>query len=86
MKACPSSRRVRALPTRDSGTTMKTKIASFNGQQFVAERDGDELLIFMVHADPLYSPIMAQDRKVVRTVADLNILNRGLKKQEGRNA
>ncbi len=63
--------------TRDSGSAMKTKIASFNGQQFVAERYGDELLIFIVHADPLQPMIMGtQDRQGVRSVADLNRHNR----------
>jgi hypothetical protein len=87
MKVVHSPRKDRArLRTCDSGSTMKTKIASFNGQQFVAERDGDELHIFMIHADPIDTMTMgAQDRRPIRTAADINAINREFYKQGTRN-
>lgn len=34
--------------TRDAVGAVKTQIASFTGAQFVAEREGDELVIYMI--------------------------------------
>ena len=46
--------------TRDD-TTMKTKIASFSGQQYSAERDGDELVIYMHSNNPIDEVFTTQD-------------------------
>ena len=47
--------------TRDD-TTMKTKIASFSGQQFTAEREDDELVIYMLTRNPI-DDVITQDRR-----------------------
>jgi uncharacterized protein YcbX len=49
------------IRTRDD-STMKTKIASFSGQQFTAEREDDELVIYMLTSDPI-DEVITQDRR-----------------------
>lgn len=40
--------------TRDlSGPAMRTRVATFHGDAFVAEREGDELCIYHLGSDPI---------------------------------
>ena len=38
----------RSMVRDDAGNATKTKIATFSGQHFIAEREGDELCIYSV--------------------------------------
>jgi len=54
-----------AVRMRDD-STMKTRIASFTGQQFSAERDGDELVIYMHSNNPIDEVFTTQDRHAAK--------------------
>ena len=66
---------------RDDGNATKTKIATFSGQHFIAEREGDELCVYSVgDQDGLPGAnVLGNDTgdgsNRPTTIADLNKLN-----------
>jgi hypothetical protein len=63
-------------PENARDTAHKTEVARFQGKHYVAEREGDELVVYALH-DDLGMP--AQDShtndRPVRTLGDLNRFN-----------
>lgn len=60
------------IKTRDNQPT-KTRIASFQGKHFVAEREDDELVIYLLSDEPLYGVTADHaPAKKIKSAADLN--------------
>ena len=64
------------IRTSDAGQVMKTRIAAFHGAQFTAEREDDELVIYMISRDLIDSVVTAtQDGAGRADIAAFNARN-----------
>jgi hypothetical protein len=63
------------IRTSDTGHVMKTKIAAFHGAQFTAEREDDELVIYMLSRDLIDNVITTQDANRRADIAAFNARN-----------
>ncbi|MGO8738790.1 hypothetical protein [Rhodoblastus sp.] len=48
-----SRKKVPAKPVRDTGIVQKKLVATFSGTAYAAERDGDELHVYLMTSDPV---------------------------------
>ena len=61
-------------PIRDA-SAKKTEVCRYAGKHYVAEREGDELVVYALHDEHGVPAVTGDGRATIRSLADLNRRN-----------